>query len=57
MNVVFYYLDLNRLPYPPHLEESLSASNARTSPGTFALLFLSVCNIVPKHLLHSSQTP
>lgn len=37
--MVFYYLNLNRLPYSSHLEESLLASNARGALGP--LLFFS----------------
>lgn len=48
----FYYLNLNILLYSPHLEERLLVSNARRASGTFALLFVSVCNMVPKCLFH-----
>lgn len=56
MNVSLHYLKLISLPYS-HLEESLLVSNTRRGPGTFAPLFLSLCNMVLKCLLHSLQTP
>lgn len=52
MNLSLYYQKLIRLPYSPHLEESLLVSNAKSGPKTFALLFLSVCNVVLKCLLY-----
>lgn len=52
MNVLLHYLKLIGLPDSLHLYEILLANNTRRVLGNFAVLFLSICNMVQECLLH-----
>lgn len=52
MNVLLHYLKLIGLPDSLHLYEILLANNTRRVLGNFAVLYLSICNMVQECLLH-----